>query len=54
MTDAMVLGVAHRAYLDRSTASCLEKLALGRCFVDVKASFDRTAVEAAGFHVWRL
>jgi len=54
VADGMVLAVAHRAYLDRSPAACLEKLAPGGCFVDVKARFDRTAVEAAGFHVWRL
>ena len=31
-----------------------EKLAPGGCFIDVKARFDPTKFENAGFRVWRL
>jgi len=54
MADGMMLAVAYRAYLDESPAACLENLAPGGCFLDVKAKVDRTALEAAAFHVWRF
>ena len=54
VADAIVVAVAHRAYLDGTPGACLEKLAPGGCFIDVKAKFDRGEVEAAGVHVWRL
>jgi UDP-N-acetyl-D-galactosamine dehydrogenase len=54
MAEAMVVAVAHRAFLDRPVAELTAKLKPGGCFVDVKARFDRDALAAAGLKVWRL
>jgi UDP-N-acetyl-D-galactosamine dehydrogenase len=52
--DALVVAVAHRAYLDRPVGELTAKLKPGGCFVDVKARFDRKGMAAAGVKVWRL
>jgi UDP-N-acetyl-D-galactosamine dehydrogenase len=54
VAEAMVVAVAHRAYLERPVADLTGKLKPGGCFADVKAKFDRAALEAAGVKVWRL
>ena len=51
---AMVAAVAHREYKAMGHARLVEKLAEGGVFADVKGAFDRGALEAAGFGVWRL
>ena len=52
--DALVAAVAHRRLLSIGVPAISEKLVAGGCFIDVKACFDRTGLEAAGFQVWRL
>jgi UDP-N-acetyl-D-galactosamine dehydrogenase len=52
--DALVVAVAHRRFLAMGFSKLQEKLVPGGCFIDVKARFDRAALEAAGFRVWRL
>jgi UDP-N-acetyl-D-galactosamine dehydrogenase len=52
--DALIAAVAHRRFVSLGVAAIAEKLSAGGCFVDVKARFDRTSLEAAGFKVWRL
>ena len=52
--DALIAAVAHRHYRALRIEELLGKLAPRGCLVDVKSQFDRTAVEAAGFRVWRL
>jgi UDP-N-acetyl-D-galactosamine dehydrogenase len=52
--DALVAAVAHRAFVGMPITKIKDKLAPGGCFIDVKARFDREALEAAGFRVWRL
>jgi UDP-N-acetyl-D-galactosamine dehydrogenase len=52
--DALVAAVAHRHYIDRPLSELLAKLRPGGSFVDVKARFDRSALEKAGAKVWRL
>jgi len=52
--EALVVAVSHREYLDRPLDSYAGRLAPGGCFVDVKAAFDRTALAARGWRVWRL
>jgi len=54
VADAIVMAVAHRTYLDGTPGACLEKLAPGGCLIDVKGKFDRTVMQTAGVHVWRL
>jgi UDP-N-acetyl-D-galactosamine dehydrogenase len=49
-----VVAVGHREYLDRPLDGYAGRLAPGGCFVDVKAAFDRTALAARGWRVWRL
>ncbi len=51
---AVVAAVAHRHYRDMPVADLTAKLAPGGLFADVKGAFDRTALTAAGFGVWRL
>jgi len=54
VAEGLVVAVAHRAYLGRPVSDLMAKLKPGGCFVDVKAKFDRRAIEAAGGCVWRL
>ena len=53
--DAIVAAVAHSALvgMDVGALSSLAK-AGGAPFMDVKSAFDKTALLAAGFRVWRL
>jgi UDP-N-acetyl-D-galactosamine dehydrogenase len=54
VAEALVVAVAHRAYLDRPVADLTAKLKPGGCFVDVKSKFDRKGMAAARVKVWRL
>ena len=51
--DAIVAAVSHREYLEMPLATMLEPLHKGGVFVDVKAAYDRGAIEAAGARLWR-
>ncbi len=52
--DAVVLAVAHDAYLQLSATELKGRLVPGGVLVDVKSVLDRNALESAGFRVWRL
>ena len=52
--DAIVMAVAHREFLHRPLSDYLSKLKENSCFIDVKAQFDKSELEAAGLKVWRL
>jgi UDP-N-acetyl-D-glucosamine/UDP-N-acetyl-D-galactosamine dehydrogenase len=52
--DAVIAAVVHRAYRELPLSSLIEKALPGGCFIDVKSSFDRARLEAAGLTVWRL
>ncbi len=52
--DALIVAVAHKRFVSLGVSELAQKLAPGGCFIDVKARFDRAALEAAGFRVWRL
>lgn len=52
--DAMIIAVAHQAFRQQSLAELTGKLQPGAAFIDVKSMFDRTALTALGFEVWRL
>ncbi len=52
--DALVLAVAHRAYLDMPLDKLLARLRPGGCVIDVKSVLDRKAVTERGFALWRL
>lgn len=52
--DAIVAAVSHRHFLELDAEEFGRKLIKGGCFVDVKATFDRMALESAGIRVWRL
>ena len=52
--DAIVAAVAHREYANLGIEEIGRKLVRGGAFIDVKAAFDRAAIEAAGYRVWRL
>ncbi|MES2152607.1 MAG: nucleotide sugar dehydrogenase [Pseudomonadota bacterium] len=52
--DALVVAVSHRELLARPLSDLQEKLNENGCFIDVKSQFDRQALSAAGFKVWRL
>ena len=52
--DAVVAAVAHREYADLSVSAIGTKLMPGGAFIDVKAAFDATALQLAGYQVWRL
>jgi len=52
--EAIVLAVAHRAFLKRPLEDYLAKTIKGGCFIDVKSQFDMAALRRAGLTVWRL
>ena len=52
--DALVAAVAHHEYLALPVATLASKMQPGAAFIDVKAAFDRRALTALGFRVWRL
>ena len=52
--DAIVAAVSHRELAALSAEDFQRKLIKGGCFIDVKAAFERKALEAAGMRVWRL
>ena len=52
--DAIILAVAHNEYIQMDLKKLLSKTIHGGSFIDVKAKFNRAAVEAEGFRVWRL
>jgi UDP-N-acetyl-D-galactosamine dehydrogenase len=52
--DAIVAAVAHREYAAMTVEDFGRKLVKGGAFIDVKAAFDRSAIEGAGYKLWRL
>ena len=52
--DALIVAVAHRAFLALPIEQLASKLAPGGCFIDVKSRFERERLAAAGFNSWRL
>jgi UDP-N-acetyl-D-galactosamine dehydrogenase len=52
--DAIVAAVAHRDYMTLSLEDFGRKLVKGGAFIDVKAAFDPSMFDAAGYRVWRL
>lgn len=52
--DAVVVAVSHRELVGLTVEDIKRKLIKGGSFIDVKACFDRAALEAEGFRVWRL
>jgi UDP-N-acetyl-D-galactosamine dehydrogenase len=54
IADAIIMAVPHREYLDMPLSDYQQKVVEGGCIIDVKSKFDREALYAAGFCVWRL
>jgi UDP-N-acetyl-D-galactosamine dehydrogenase len=52
--DAIVAAVAHREYAALGIEDLSKKMVKGGAFIDVKASFDRSEIELAGYRLWRL
>jgi len=52
--DAIVAAVAHDEFAALSMADFAEKLVPGGAFIDVKAAFNREAIQSAGYSLWRL
>jgi UDP-N-acetyl-D-galactosamine dehydrogenase len=52
--DAIVAAVSHQQLVSQSIEDIQKKLIKGGCFIDVKAVFDRQALEQAGIRVWRV
>jgi UDP-N-acetyl-D-galactosamine dehydrogenase len=52
--DAVVAAVSHQQLVSLSIDDIQRKLIKGGCFIDVKAVFDRPALEQAGIRVWRV
>jgi UDP-N-acetyl-D-galactosamine dehydrogenase len=52
--DALVAAVAHREFAALSLEDIGRKLVKNGVFIDVKSAFDREALSAAGYSVWRL
>ena len=52
--DAIVAAVAHEEFAALTMEDVGRKLVRGGVFIDVKAAFDRSAIEDAGYKLWRL
>jgi UDP-N-acetyl-D-glucosamine/UDP-N-acetyl-D-galactosamine dehydrogenase len=52
--DTVVAAVPHRTYLAMPLRDILSLLRKNGVFIDVKSVFDRSAIIAAGFRIWRL
>jgi UDP-N-acetyl-D-galactosamine dehydrogenase len=52
--DALVLAVAHRAFVELSPAAYCQKIVRQGCLIDVKAVCDAAALRREGVRVWRL
>ena len=52
--DAIVAAVSHREFLAMPLKNLLDKLRAGGVFIDVKSAYDRAAICAAGYRLWRL
>jgi UDP-N-acetyl-D-galactosamine dehydrogenase len=52
--DAIVAAVAHKEYLALSADDLSRRLVKDGCFIDVKSTFDKASLSAAGVRVWRL
>ncbi|PHV07407.1 GDP-mannose dehydrogenase [Janthinobacterium sp. BJB412] len=52
--DAIVAAVSHTEYTSLPVSAFAAKLVEGGSFIDVKACFERAALEQAGLRVWRL
>jgi UDP-N-acetyl-D-glucosamine/UDP-N-acetyl-D-galactosamine dehydrogenase len=52
--DAIVAAVAHDEFAALSMTDFAEKLVPGGAFIDVKAAFNREAIQSAGYSLWRL
>lgn len=52
--DAIVAAVAHQEFFNLTIEDFGRKLVRGGAFIDVKAAFDRHAIEDAGYRLWRL
>ena len=52
--DAIVVAVAHKEFAALTMDDFTRKLVRGGAFVDVKAVFDRSVIEGAGYKLWRL
>jgi UDP-N-acetyl-D-glucosamine/UDP-N-acetyl-D-galactosamine dehydrogenase len=52
--DAIVAAVPHKSFLAMPLPALLSPLKKNGVFIDVKSAFDRTAISAAGFRMWRL
>lgn len=51
---AIIAAVSHQAFLDFDLAKLAAKTRPNTSFLDVKSAFDREAVAAHGFNLWRL
>lgn len=52
--DAIVAAVAHDEFAALSVEDFAGKLVPGGAFIDVKAAFNREAIQGAGYNLWRL
>ena len=52
--DAVILAVAHKAFLEMPPATIMTKLVRGGCLVQVKPALDPAAFTREGVRVWRL
>ncbi|MDO8651333.1 MAG: nucleotide sugar dehydrogenase [Undibacterium sp.] len=49
-----IAAVSHASLMNRPLSDYQSKSAENACFVDIKSKFDRAALSAAGFTIWRL
>jgi UDP-N-acetyl-D-galactosamine dehydrogenase len=54
LSDAVIMAVNHRMFLEKGAQYFLTKLKNGGCFVDLHSAFNAEEIRGQGFDVWRL
>ncbi|MDX8396881.1 MAG: nucleotide sugar dehydrogenase [Mariprofundaceae bacterium] len=54
LVDGIVAAVSHQEILDVEISTWLDMAGKNAPFIDVKSTFDKAALQEAGFKVWRL
>lgn len=52
--NAIVIAVAHKEYVELEVRQFKQRLVPNGVFIDVKSSFDLSAIRSAGYRAWRL
>ena len=53
-SGALIAAVAHRQFRELTAEDLSRKVIMSGCFMDIKETYDRGALERNCQHIWRL